>query len=69
MKPPITLPPVVHCHTGRVVAPDYEAAVELILKRHPEMVRIRVHEIEQRGTWEYYGIFAEEDEHGLSGVS
>ncbi len=60
--PPITLPPVIHCHMGRVVALDHEAAVELILKRHPEMSTIRVWRIHLEDTWEYYGTLGSEED-------
>jgi hypothetical protein len=43
------------CHMGRVFAASRETAVEKIEKKHPGLIRLRVSEIEQRGTWEYYG--------------
>ena len=55
MTQPYMITGTVICHMGRVVAASRETAVEQIEAKHPDLTRLKVCEIEQRGIYEYYG--------------
>ncbi len=40
----------------------------MILKRHPEMTRVRVWRIHLEDTWEYFGMWGSEEDVGGPGL-